>query len=170
MLKLLATIGTAALLSALPALPALAGELAKPTGKVVLTVTGQIDNTNGDGVAQFDMAMLEALAQGETRTNTPWYDGEKTFTGPTAKALVDAVGGHGTIMNVLALNDYASEIPVSDFTDLPVILATKVDGEPMSVRDKGPIFVIYPFDQHPELNNETYYGRSAWQVKSIEFK
>ena len=38
----------------------------------------------------------------------------------------------------------------------------------MSVRDKGPLFVIYPFDEAPELNNETYYGRSAWQVKSIE--
>jgi hypothetical protein len=170
MLKLIVTISAAALFAALPALPTLAGELAKPAGKVVLTVSGAIDNTNGDGVAQFDMAMLEALAQGEVKTRNPWYDGEKTFTGPTAKALVEAVGGHGTIMNVLALNDYASEIPVSDFTDLPVILATRLDGEAMSVRDKGPIFVIYPFDQHPELNNETYYGRSAWQVKSIEFK
>jgi hypothetical protein len=170
MLKLISTIGTAALLAALPALPAMAGELAKPTGKVVLTISGQIDNTNGDGVAEFDMAMLEALAQGETKTKTPWYDGEKTFTGPTAKALVEAVGGKGTTMTVLALNDYATEIPLADFTDLPVILATKLDGEAMSLRDKGPIFVIYPFDQQPELNNETYYGRSAWQVKSIEFK
>lgn len=170
MLHFSTVLAKAGLIALLVALPAEAAELAKPTGKVVLTVSGQIDHTNGDGVAEFDMAMLDALAQGETRTRTPWYDGEKTFTGPTAKALVEAVGGHGTSMTVLALNDYATEIPLGDFTDLPVILATRLDGQPMSVRDKGPVFVIYPFDQRPELNNETYYGRSAWQVKSIAFK
>ena len=160
-------LGPAVLLGGILAVQALDA----PSGKVILTLTGLISEGNqGKTKAEFDMAMLEALAQGETKTKTPWYDGEKTFTGPTAKALVEAVGGKGTTMTVLALNDYATEIPLADFTDLPVILATKLDGEAMSVRDKGPIFVIYPFDQQPELNNETYYGRSAWQVKSIEFK
>ena len=59
---------------------------------------------------------------------------------------------------------------MEDFANYPVILATRLDGAEMSVRDKGPIFVIYPFDDAPELNNETYFGRSAWQVKSIEVR
>jgi hypothetical protein len=36
---------------------ALAGTLAQPQGKVVLTVSGLIANTNKDGTAQFDMPM-----------------------------------------------------------------------------------------------------------------
>ena len=32
----------------------------------------------------------------------------------------------------------------------------------------APVHHPRPFDDAPELNNETYYGRSAWQVKSIE--
>ena len=95
-------------------------------------------------------------------------DGVKKFAGPLGEALLDAVGASGTQLKVIALNDYITVIPISDFRDYDVILATKLDDAPMSVRDKGPIFVIYPFDEHPTLNNETYYGRSAWQVKSIE--
>jgi hypothetical protein len=114
------------------------------------------------------MAMLDALRQATVTTNTPWYDGPKSFSGPLGLALLDAVGASGTMLKVTALNDYVTEIPVSDIRDYRVVLATRIDGNEMSVREKGPIFVIYPFDAHTELNNETYYGRSAWQVKSIE--
>lgn len=151
-------------------IPAFAGELAKPTGKVILEVTGAIDTTNAPGAADFDLAMLDALPQGTTSTATPWYDGARSFTGPTGAALLDALGAKGTVLHVVALNDYVTEIPISDLRDYPVILATRLDGETMSVRDKGPIFVIYPFDAYPDLKNETIYGRSAWQVKSIEVK
>jgi hypothetical protein len=37
----------------------------------------------------------------------------------------------------------------------------------MPVSDKGPFFIIYPFDSFEELKNELYYSRSAWQVRSI---
>jgi hypothetical protein len=149
---------------------AVAAPLATPTGPVILEVTGKVATTNNGAAADFDMAMLDQLPAGSTTTKTPWYDGAKTFTGPLGSALLDAVGATGDTMVITALNDYVSEVPVADFRNYPVVLATKVDGEPMSVRDKGPIFVIYPFDASPELNNETYYGRSAWQVKSIEIK
>lgn len=158
---------TGALMGLLLSTAAFADGLAAPTGDVVLHVTGKISKTNNGDAADFDMAMLEALAGRTTTTATPWYDAAKTFSGPLGSALLEAVGASGTTLKVLALNDYASEIPVSDFTQYPVILATKLDGEAMSIRDKGPIFVIYPFDEMPDLNNETYYGRSAWQVKSI---
>ncbi len=165
MLRILAT---GALMGLLLSTAAFADGLAAPTGDVVLHVTGKISKTNNGDAADFDMAMLEALAGRTTTTATPWYDAAKTFSGPLGSALLEAVGASGTTLKVLALNDYASEIPVSDFTQYPVILATKLDGEAMSIRDKGPIFVIYPFDEMPDLNNETYYGRSAWQVKSID--
>ena len=73
-------------------------------------------------------------------------------------------------MTVIALNDYSTEIPIKDFADYNVIIALKRDGEYMSVRDKGPLFIIYPFDAKPELKSQTYYGRSAWQVAKIIVK
>jgi len=154
----------------LSATAAAAGSLPAPTGPVVLTVTGKISETSGPGVAEFDMAALEALPGRVTRTETPWTKGTTTFEGPLGSALLDRVGATGTSLHVVALNDYAVDVPVEDLRKWPVILALKNNGKPMSVRDKGPIFIIYPFDVDPSLRNERIFSRSVWQVKSIEVR
>lgn len=157
---LLVLIGTVAQADTLPA----------PQGEVILTVSGQIAHTNGDGTASFDRAMLEALAQHTTTATTPWLDGVHDFSGPLGAAILDAVGANGTTLDVIALNDYSAEVPIQDLIDYAVIFATHIDGEQMSVREKGPLFMIYPFDKNPELFNEVYFGRSVWQISQIEVK
>ena len=84
--------------------------------------------------------------------------------------LMEAVGAHGTTAFVLALNNYSTEIPLSDFTRFDAILAYKKDGQEMAIADKGPLFIIYPYDDVAELQGELYYSRSAWQVRSIEIE
>lgn len=163
-----AAFGALALL--LGALPAAAGSLAAPTGPVVLTVTGKIGVTNADGAARFDMAMLAALPGRATETETPWTKGVTRFEGPFGSVLLEAVAATGTTLHVVALNDYAVDVPVEDLRKWPVILAIRKDGREIAVRDKGPIFVIYPFDQDASLYNEKIFARSAWQVKSIEVR
>lgn len=153
--------------SMLPIRP-VSADLAKPSGKVVLSVTGKIKTQNADTAATFDMAMLDALPSRAAKVKTPWTEGEVTFEGPLGQALLDAVGADGTKMRITALNDYSVEVPVADFRDHPVILATKLNGKLMSVREKGPIFVIYPFDLKPDLYNEAIFSKSVWQVKAIE--
>ena len=61
-------------------------------------------------------------------------------------------------------------IPVADIRQYDVILARLMDDKPMPLRDKGPLFIIYPFDRHPELRNSVYYSRSAWQLKALELR
>jgi len=131
-----------------------AGELPKPTGKVLLTLSGNIENTNEDGKAVFDVASLEKLGMVTFQTTSPWYNGRTTFTGISLQKLMDYVGAKGSLVKVTALNDYTTEIPLSDFKKYNVILAMKVNGEYMRIRDKGPLFVVYPYDSMPELNNQ----------------
>lgn len=155
------------LLSFVLATQAWAGEFSKPTGKVLLTMSGNIQNTNDGGKAIFDLASLEKLGMVSFQTTSPWYDGRTTFTGISLQKLMDYVGAKGTVVKVTALNDYTTEIPLSDFKKYNVILALKVNGEYMRIRDKGPLFVVYPYDSIPELNNQIYYSRSAWQVSRM---
>ncbi|WP_030069889.1 molybdopterin-dependent oxidoreductase [Halomonas alkaliantarctica] len=138
-----------------------------PTGRVVLEVGGNIEITNVGDEAHFDKAMLEALSQHTTITSTPWHDGVVSFEGPLGRAILEAVDADGDQVKVIALNDYASSIPVSDFYDHDVILAMSADGKPLRVRDHGPLFVIYPFDETPSLLNEEILTRSVWQVKRV---
>lgn len=142
--------------------------LAKPTGDVVLTVTGKISVKNNGDAADFDMAMLDKLPQATIVTVNDWVDKKHTYKGPIGSDLFKLLGATGTQLKVVALNDYVTTIPLEDFDKYGLILATSDDGQPMSVRDKGPIFVIYPFSDHPELEDQVFISRSAWQVRSIE--
>ncbi len=155
----------ALLASALTATAALA--LDAPTGPVVLTVKGTISNTNAGDTAQFDLAMLEALKGRKGEMETPWTEGTVTFEGPLLREILAAVGATGTSLKVRALNDYAADVPAED-AKLDTILATKLDGKPMSIRDKGPLMLVYPFDLDADLYNEKYFSRSVWQIKEIE--
>jgi hypothetical protein len=159
----------ALLLSVFP-LVAAAGQssLSQPQGIPLLTITGAITETNIDGSAQFDTDLFTALPRHKTTTSTPWYDAPRTFEGPLLRDVLAAVGATGKMLRVEALNDYAALIPVSDVIENNVILADRIDGKPIPVRERGPLFIIYPFDERPALNAEEYYQRSVWQVRSIE--
>jgi hypothetical protein len=139
-----------------------------PTGPVLLTVSGRIEHANRGGATAFDMAMLARLPQAAITTHTPWFSQARKFSGPLLREVIAAAGGQGRQLRALALNDYRVDIPVDDAQRYDVVLATALDDKPMSVREKGPLFIIYPFDDHAELRNALYYSRCAWQLKAIE--
>ncbi len=150
--------------------PAVAGELPQPVGKPILTIQGKIATVNQDGTAKFDLAMLEHLGTTTIETKTPWFDGPVTFEGVPLSRLMSAVEASGKTIVAVALNDYSSEIPIEDISKYKVILALKRNGEYMPVRDKGPLFIVYPYDSAPELKSQTYYGRSVWQIAKLVVK
>lgn len=141
--------------------------LEAPTGPVVLTVKGAVTNTNVGDTAAFDIAMLERLESRQAMVETPWTTGKTTFEGPLLRAVLREAGASGKTLTVRALNDYSAEIPMVD-ADIATILATHQDGQRMSVREKGPLMLVYPFDLDPGLYNEKYFSRSVWQIKEIE--
>lgn len=142
--------------------------LDKPAGDVILTVTGHVTETNANGAAAFDMKMLEALDGRKASMQTPWTEGVTEFSGPYLRAVLKAAGATGKTLKVKAINDYAAEVPMEDADKLDTILAVRMNGDEMSVRDKGPIFLIYPFDKDKSIYNEKYFSRSVWQIKEIE--
>lgn len=141
-----------------------------PKGPVVLTVKGSLSNANVGDTAQFDLAMLEALAGRTATVKTPWTEGETVFTGPFLRAVLEAAGAQGETLLIRALNDYFAAVPIADAQRIDTILATRMNGRLMSVREKGPLFLIYPFDLDPALYNEKYFSRSVWQIKEIEVR
>tara|TARA_R110000850_G_scaffold28437_39_gene79541 strand:+ start:276 stop:788 length:513 start_codon:yes stop_codon:yes gene_type:complete len=140
------------------------GAMPARAGDVILTIDG---NVTGNAPVDMTIDDIEALGSATIVTKTPWHDTSVSFTGVRLSSLLEKTGAKGKTLSVAALNNYRSEIPVSDIGEHGVILAYKQDGEYMPVSDKGPLFVVYPFDAEPELNTEVYYTRSAWQVRSI---
>lgn len=155
------------LAASVAAVPGRAGSLPPPKGDIILTIDGAITNTTDGKQAEFDLAGLEALGLTAVETSTPWTDGVVRYEGVLARDLMKHVGATGSKLVATALNDYLAEIPLSDLTDYDVILAVKADGQYLPVRDKGPIFIVYPLDSDPALLNNTIYSRCVWQLARL---
>ncbi|STQ91423.1 molybdopterin-dependent oxidoreductase [Iodobacter fluviatilis] len=138
-----------------------------PNGKVVLAVSGALSQQNSGKNAEFSMDMLTKLPQHSFVSKTPWYEKPVKFTGPLLRDVLAAAGAKGVQISALALDDYRVEIPFQDAIKYPIIIARLLDDKPMAVRDKGPLFIVYPFDQYKELHQDIYYTRSVWQLSKI---
>lgn len=157
--------GALATVLALAVYPALA--LSPPTGKVVLTLTGKVAEKNSPSGAEFDMAMLEALPQKTFTTQTPWDRLPVKFSGPLLRDVLAAAKAQGGALHAIAVNDYKTTIPFSDTTRFDMVLAHRMNGQPIPPRTKGPLFIVYPYDSRAELKDKVYQNRSAWQLKEI---
>ncbi|WP_176084504.1 oxidoreductase [Martelella sp. HB161492] len=146
-----------------------AADIAPAEGPVLLTVSGAISAANtSDGAVEFDRAMLDALPQQTFTTGTIWTDGTNSFSGVALSDLLKLVGAHGKTLRLVALNDYAVEIPLAAIDPKAPIVALRIDGSEMSVRDKGPLWLMYPFDSNPSYRTEVTYSQSIWQLTKIE--
>jgi hypothetical protein len=138
--------------------------LPSPAGRVILTISGNIERANEGGIAAFDREMLERIGTRTIRTTTTWTDGVKIFEGPLMRDVLALVGAHGTSVEAKALNDYVVKIPIADFMKYDVLLALRMDGRDLLPTDQGPIWIVYPRDQFRELQNARYDERWCWQL------
>jgi hypothetical protein len=134
--------------------------------EVALLVTGRVKS----GSVRLSLADLKKLPQHSFVTNTPWTREPHMYAGPLLRDVLVAAGADlsATTIRAVALNDYQISIPLKDALSHPVIVAHQRDGKPMPVRDRGPLFIIYPFDSDADLQSTRFYQRAIWQLKSIQ--
>lgn len=144
------------------------GGLRAPKHEIVLEVRGQIANTNSDNSALFNMEMLRALPHRQLATTTAVTDGVRQFGGFLMRDLLALVGATGSKITATALNDYAIDIEADEFQRFDIIVAYEMDGKPLPASDKGPLWIIYPRDQHVELQDIRYDYRWVWQLHQVD--
>jgi hypothetical protein len=146
-----------------------ASALDVPQGAPLLTVDGLIAQTNDGDLAVYDRAMLQALEWQEIETYTDFTLGVQHLAGPSLASLLKQLGVRRGTLRAVALDDYMIDIPVSDALAFGIILAIEQDGQPMRVRNKGPIWVVYPAPT-PEDVNELHSSRMIWQLQRLTVK
>ncbi len=126
---------------------------------------------DGTAVKSYSLEQLDALEQTTYVTKNPFIDGTSEFSGPLARVVLADAGQDmpkDAQLTVMAINDYKIDLPVSEILDFDVMLATRRDGETMSLREKGPIWIMYPISDNAELEDEAINSRLVWQLKSIQ--
>jgi hypothetical protein len=139
------------------------------SGPVVLTLAGLDEGRFPGGAVEMDVGRLATLGQAEIETTTIWTEGRHRYAGVLLADVLRAFGlaGQQVTLEFRALNDYAIEFSASEVSDEAPLLAYLADGEPMPVRDKGPIWLIYPYDSSADYRTDTIYARSIWQLDRI---
>lgn len=112
---------------------------------------------------------IEALAPAGLVTSTPWNERAIRFDGVLFAALAESGPAPAVEARLVALNDYSITVPARDWQSWPIVLASRSDGTRMRVRDKGPLWLVYPLDEHPDLRRQMYIARKIWQVRSVTF-
>jgi hypothetical protein len=118
------------------------------------------------GSQEYSIGQLRALPQREIETSTPWTEGVQSFSGVALGVLLEGVPQDATLI-LRAVNDYTVTIPVSAVQEEVPVVAYERNGGLMSIRDKGPFWLIYPFDADTQYQTETIYARSIWQLVEI---
>ena len=143
-------------------------EIPAPEGAALLTITGEVQSPNVGQEVHLDLAALESLPVTEYTTRTPWHDSPQTFTGVRLSDLLTAVGSQSRSMVAYGLDDYHFTISDLDIDQYPVMIAYRQNGNPISVRSLGPLRIIMPYDDHPELLTPLNESRSVWQLVKLE--
>ena len=168
----------------LPASPALAAELPPPAGQVVLTVAGNIENTNRGPfdafedaflnyhsqefkkAFAFDLAMLEALGLSQTMVTYAGWPKPVVFDGPRLSDVLKTAGWQGDKIVILALDGYATELTRAEVMAQNWIVATKANGRPLGIGQHGPLWIVYslPDGQAAAAEDEQSWPWSAFFI------
>ena len=130
----------------------------------ILTVKGKV----GTGEQHYTYKQLKSLPNIKIETETIWTDSTHTYTAISVKTLLETVKAKGKTLKLIALNDYSVDVPVETLVKHNAFIAFEQDGKKMRIRNKGPLWLLYPFSDNPEINIPVYQSHSVWQLKTIE--
>lgn len=145
-------------------------EVPVPEGEIVLTITGQISETNVDDALVFDMETLENVRLVMYEVSDPWLQENISYTGVLLSDLLQVAGATegASEVHALALDGYAAPIPFSELDQWPVLLATQVAGSYMSIEDNGPTRIIFPYDLIEDITEAR--NMSVWNMEILEVR
>ena len=138
-----------------------------PAGEPTLTVSGAISHPNRGAELALDVATIEQLGLVRYTVHDPWLEQELEFTGVLLSDILDYAGAspNATSLRITALDDYEVTIAIADVDRWPVMLATRTNGEAMTIDEKGPTRVVFPPD--PAIDVIRYKDLWIWQLTSI---
>ena len=112
---------------------------------------------------------LSAMPQRSVKAVTPWTEGVVTFSGVPFETLAREFGGDAGRVTLKAINAYKITLEVPELLADEALLAIRMNGRPMPVRDKGPIWLVFPSARRPELAHADNVHRWIWQIDEIDF-
>ena len=101
-------------------------------------------------------------------TSLPWLKEQNEFSGFKVSELLQYLKlDKVTSVTFSALNDYRSTTSIEDIIQYEPIIAYKINGKTLKIRDKGPYWLVFNLDKHPQISTDQYFDKMVWQINRI---
>ena len=156
-----------------------------PSGPVVLTVAGNVANTNRpayrdkldvifghhkrtfDRAFAFDRAMLEGLGTVALRIEHTGWGGPMMVSGPRLDDVLRMAGCPGGPLATLALDGFHTGISREVLEAHEWVVATRAEGRPLGLGERGPLWLVFdPPGERPATDEES--DQWPWALFFIE--
>ena len=134
---------------------------------VVLTVEHEDKKTLERVLTEFTLSDLQSLPVTEFTTSTIWTAEQQAFTGVEIADLIAHLEIEAEVLHAMALDEYNIDVPMADAVAGGPIIAYFNNGNRMTARDKGPLWIVYPYDTEENFQTEEVYARSVWSLWKI---
>ncbi|WP_417617159.1 molybdopterin-binding protein [Oceanisphaera sp.] len=137
---------------------------------VILSVYGDIRiNDRHYGRMDFTLSELQALTQGHITTTHPWTREPRSYQGVDLNVLFGFLFRHRRVLGLQleTLNDFSVAVDWSEIAPLSPILAWQENGTLMTRRNKGPLWLMLPFERLSDIQQTNYVPLMAWQLRAI---
>ena len=132
----------------------------------VLTFSGKVPG----GAVTLTRDEIAKLPQRELTEQPTSFPQPMKFKGPSLTDVLKLAGATGGDITLSAADDYKVDITADEMKKFNPILAIEKDGVRMAPDDFGPFFVMWPFKEKPEIDNELFQSKAIWQLVKIEVK
>ncbi|MBB5017505.1 hypothetical protein HNQ59_000774 [Chitinivorax tropicus] len=113
----------------------------------------------------YDDRQLESMPQTGIQTYTQWNPDDVHYEGPKLSHFLKL--RHANSVTVIAANGYVSSLPLADIERYQPILALSGNGRKLTIKEKGPYLIMFPYRQHSELRRVSRENLFVWYVKKI---
>lgn len=133
--------------------------------QIRLTISGKGSTT------KLTLPDIEKLPMYQTSIKTQWgMDG--TFQGVLMSDLMRAYKLDGNTKHLVfhALDNYVAGLSIAEFKRSPALLATRFNGHPIPLADKGPLILLWPGKEQEVLEGKATLSGWVWSVSEIVAK
>lgn len=137
----------------------------------LLEIAGDVKPNSPRGSFLFSEKDLLKLKTVTLTTATAWTP-RSEFVGPELSTVLEAAGVPATAreMRFYAIDAYEITIPTVDLVKYRPVMAHTQNRQRLEVATRGPVFLVYPRDQYPELAAIKGQAQFVWMVCKIVVK
>lgn len=132
-----------------------------------LVITNDMASPSKKHIITMDRSTLESLQIISFETSTIWTEEVITFSGPALREVLSIAGVTSSQIRLKAANNYQVEIPTEILVADAPIIATRINDQHYGLREKGPFWLVFPYDRDKRYRTETVMSYSIWQLTEI---